>query len=174
MLVISAATHSEHGAAFRLVKLQTSLHTGKQEAERCADAASRMDKGAPRDDGETAKLAHAGLLQEKRSTLRSHTQRTAMTDAAHCEATCSALHRPSHRSAFCSPLACTPPHGEFRPRPQQAASCLGTPQKPSLCTAPLLSSQRLPDTRHSPRRPQAIRPCTAGKAARPHLLPASV
>ena len=174
MLVISAATHSEHGAAFRLVKLQTSLHTGKQEAGRCADAASRMGKGAPRDDGETAKLAHAGLLQEKRSTLRSHTQRTAMTDAAHCEATCSALHRPSHRSAFCSPLACTPPHGEFRPRPQYAASCLGTPQKPPPRTAPPLSPQRFPDTRHSPRRPQAIRSCTAGKAARPHLLPASV
>lgn len=174
MLVFSAAACSGHGAAFRLVKLQTSLHTGKQEAERCADAASRMGKGAPRDDGKRLGRERRGLLKEKRSTLRSHTQCTAMTDAAHCEATCSALHRPSHRSAFCSPFACPPPHGEFRPRPQYAAPCQGTPQKPFPLYRSPLSPQRLPGTRHSPRRPQAIRPCTAGKAARPHLLPASV
>lgn len=63
-------------------------------------------------------------------------QHAAMADAARCEGACSALHRPSHRSAFYRPTACSPPHGEFRPRPPHADLCRGSPTEAVLGTAP--------------------------------------
>lgn len=63
-------------------------------------------------------------------------QHAVMADAARCEGACSALHRPSHRSAFYRPAACSPPHGEFRPRPPHADLCRGSLTEAVPCTAP--------------------------------------
>lgn len=112
------------------LKKRRKSHTRKAE-EQCQEHLGRLRRLRC-----TAKWAHARLLHEKHSTVRSHTQHAVMADAARCEGACSALHRPSHRSAFYRPAACSPPHGEFRPRPPHADLCRGSLTEAVPCTAP--------------------------------------
>lgn len=130
--------------AERALKKRRKSHTRKAE-EQCQEHLGRLRRLRC-----TAKWAHARLLHEKRSTVRSHTQHAVMADAARCEGACSALHRPSHRSAFYRPAACSPPHGEFRPRPPHADLCRESPTEAVLGTAPF-HPKRHPDTRQNPR-----------------------
>ena len=90
--------------------------TEEKEEEPYAESGRTMP-GTPREAAQTPLYCQVGACK----TAARKAQHAVMADAARCEATCSALHLPSHRSVFCSPFAYAPPHGEFRPRPQGTA-----------------------------------------------------
>lgn len=145
----------------RTLKKRRKSHTRKVE-EQCQEHLGRLRRLR-----HSAKLAHAGLLQEKHSTVRSHMLHAAMADAAHCEATCSALHRPSHRSAFYSPFAYAPPNAEFRPTTTVRSPLYGNLTKAAPCTAPPLTPNGIPTPDRTLDGSKAMHLDTAGKAARP-------
>lgn len=119
--------------------------TEEKKEEPYAESGRTMP-GTPREAAQTPLYCQVGACK----TAARKAQHAVMADAARCEGACSALHRPSHRSAFYRPAACSPPHGEFRPRPPHADLCRESPTEAVLGTAPF-HPKRHPDTRQNPR-----------------------